>query len=187
MTPKAVKTTVPGAQNGVTNEKTEMNFANAVTVLRIIFSAALIFCPALSTPFYIFYTAAGISDMIDGPVARKTGKVSELGAKLDSAADLLFFAVCLIKLLPVMDIPVWIYVWAGAVALIKVVNLISGLVMYKKPVVLHTTPGRAAGVLLFIIPFVLPFINVVYLIITCAVATFAAVREGHLIRTGKAL
>ena len=162
-----------------------MTAANLITGVRILCSAALPFFPALSTPFYLLYAAAGISDMVDGPVARKTGKESAFGAKFDSAADLVFFAVCLVKLIPVMDIPLWIYIWAGVIALVRSVNLISGLVMRKKAVVLHTEMNKATGTLLFIIPFILPFINAVYLAVTCAVATFAAVQEGHFIRTGK--
>ncbi len=57
------------------------------------------FCPALSPVFLIFYIIAGIADMADGAVARKTGTVSEFGSKLD---------VCLIKLLPVLHVPVWL-------------------------------------------------------------------------------
>ena len=79
--------------------------ANIITCIRIVLSAALLFCPALSPAFYALYLAAGFSDMIDGAVARKTGTVSELGSKLDTIADIVFTAICLIKLLPVLDVP----------------------------------------------------------------------------------
>ncbi len=46
------------------------------------------------------YIIAGIADMADGAVARRTGTVSEFGSRLDTAADTVFAAVCLIKLLP---------------------------------------------------------------------------------------
>ena len=57
--------------------------------------------------------------MMDGAVARKTGIVSELGARLDTIADLVFTAVCLIKLLPVLDVPAWLYLWIAVIAIIK--------------------------------------------------------------------
>ena len=85
--------------------------ANIITCIRIICSAALLFCPALSLPFYILYIVAGVSDMIDGTVARKTGTVSELGSVLDTVADFVLVAVCLFKLIPVLDIPVRMFVW----------------------------------------------------------------------------
>ena len=75
--------------------------------------------------------------MIDGPVARKTGTVSELGAKLDTAADFVFVAVCLWKLLPILAVPLWLWVWIVLIALIKMINIISGYVILKKYVTMH--------------------------------------------------
>ena len=75
--------------------------ANFITGIRMALSVALLFCPAFSPAFYMLYIAAGFSDMIDGAVARKNGTVSEFGSRLDTAADTVFAAVCLIKVLPV--------------------------------------------------------------------------------------
>ena len=91
--------------------------ANIITRIRIVLSAALLFCPALSPRFYALYIAAGFSDMIDGAVARKTGTVSEFGSRLDTFADIVFVAVCLIKVLPVLDVPVWLYIWIAIAAI----------------------------------------------------------------------
>ena len=77
--------------------------ANIITGIRIVLSVLLLFFPAFSPAFFVLYIAAGASDMIDGAVARKTGTVSEFGSRLDTAADIVFAAVCLIKLLPVPD------------------------------------------------------------------------------------
>ncbi len=124
--------------------------------------------------------------MIDGAVARKMNKASDAGAVFDTAADVAFVAACLVKLLPVLNIPVWIYVWCGVIALVKVINLISGLVMRKKIVVLHTVMNKVAGILLFVLPFTLSLVGLKYSApLVCAAATFAAVQEGHLIRCGK--
>ena len=71
--------------------------ANIITGIRILLSVALLFCPAFSPTFYVMYIAAGFSDMIDGAVARRTGTVSEFGSRLDTIADIVFVAVCLIK------------------------------------------------------------------------------------------
>ena len=73
--------------------------SNIITCVRIVLSAALLFCPPLSPAFYALYLAAGFSDMIDGAVARKTGTVSELGSRLDTVADIVFTAISLIHLL----------------------------------------------------------------------------------------
>ena len=46
--------------------------------------------------------------MIDGTVAGKTNTVSKFGERLDTIADLIFVTVCFIKLIPVLDIPLWL-------------------------------------------------------------------------------
>ena len=89
-------------------------------------SAFLLFFPALSPAFLVLYTAGGISDMIDGAVARRTGTVNDFGSKLDTFADIMFAAVCLIKLLPVLDVPVWLYVWVAVIAVIKFSSITAG-------------------------------------------------------------
>ena len=89
-------------------------------------SVVLLFCPVLSPTFYTLYITAGVSDMIDGAVARRTGTASEFGSRLDTAADIIFVAVCLIKLLPVLHVPVWLYLWIAIIALIKVANIAVG-------------------------------------------------------------
>ena len=124
--------------------------------------------------------------MIDGPVPRKTGTVSELGAKLDTAADFVFVAVCLWKLLPGLSVPLWLWTWIVLIALIKMINIVSGYVIQKKYVVLHTVMNKITGSLLFLLPLSLPVSALKYSApLVCTVATFAAIQEGHHIRTGK--
>lgn len=159
--------------------------ANTITVLRIICSIVLLFCPVFSPAFYTLYIIAGVSDMLDGEVARKTGTVSEFGSKLDTAADFVFVAVCLIKLIPAIYAPTWLIIWIIVIAAIKVINLISGYVMQREIVVLHTEMNKVTGILLFVLPITLTFIDLKYSgAFASAVATFAAIQEGHLIRTG---
>ena len=167
-------------------QKHQRNMANMLTGLRIVCSVALLFFPPLSPAFYAIYIAAGLTDMIDGTVARKTGSVSAFGAKFDTVADAALVAACLVKLLPVLDVPLWLYVWIGVIALVKAVNLISGYVMRKKWIAPHTVMNKIAGALLFVLPLTLHWIDLKYsAIVVCAVAAFAAVQEGHFIRTGR--
>ena len=104
--------------------------ANTITFFRIAASIVLLFCPVFSPAFYVFYIAAGLSDMLDGFVARKINTASRFGARLDTIADFVLVVVCLIKLLPVLSIPAWLYGWIGIIALIKNVNIISDLSGY---------------------------------------------------------
>ena len=111
--------------------------------------------------------------------------MSEFGSKLDTVADYIFVAVTMVKLLPVIRIPVWVWVWTGIIAVIKIVNILSGYIVQKKFVVEHTKANKITGLMLFILPLTLSFIDIEYSsAVVCAAATFAAIEEGHYIRTG---
>ena len=158
--------------------------ANSITMIRILCSIALLFCPVFSLAFYALYLTAGVSDMVDGWVARRTHTASELGAKLDMIADIVFVIACLVKLLPILDIPFWLYIWIGVIALIKIINFISGFVVQKRFVTVHSTMNKISGLLLFILPLTISFIDLRYTAaVVCSFATFAAIQEGHFIRT----
>jgi CDP-diacylglycerol--glycerol-3-phosphate 3-phosphatidyltransferase len=129
-----------------------------------------------SPVFYAFYLIAGLSDMIDGTIARRTNTVSEFGAKFDTGADFIFVVVCLIKLIPVINMPAWLCVWIVMIALIKTINIFSGFVVQKKLVAVHSVMNKLTGILLFILPLTFFIVPLKYSAIpVCAVATFAAV------------
>lgn len=160
--------------------------ANIITGSRIMLSVALLFCPALSPAFLALYLTAGISDMIDGAVARRTGTVSEFGARLDTVADIVLVAVCLFKLLPVLDVPVWLCIWIAVIAVIKVGNIAVGYLRQKKLISVHSILNKVTGGLLFVFPLTLTWIHFKYsAAVVCAVATVAAVHEGWLVQTGR--
>ncbi len=156
--------------------------ANIITGIRIVLSVVLMFCQALSPTFYALYIAAGISDMIDGAVARKTGAVSELGSRLDTIADIVFVAVCLIKLLPVLHVPLWLYIWIAVIAFIKVANIAVGFVGQKELISVHSMMNKLTGGMLFVLPLTLTFIDLrCSAAVVCVAATIAAIQEGYLI------
>lgn len=160
--------------------------ANALTLLRVLCSLCMAGTPALSPRFLALYVACGISDMLDGWVARRTGAASPLGARLDTLADMLFAAVSLIKILPALAVPAWLWVWMAVILVIKLVNLASGFVMLRRFVTEHTALNKAAGALLFALPLTLTMVEFrLSASVVCAVATLAAVQEGHYIRTGR--
>ena len=112
--------------------------SNIITGIRIICSIALLFFPVFSLKFYAAYIIAGVSDVLDGAVARKMGTVSEFGSKFDTVTDFIFVAVCLIKMIPVLYMPIWLILWIIVIAVIKAINLISGYVIPNEMVALHT-------------------------------------------------
>ncbi len=154
--------------------------ANILTSCRVLGSVLLLFFPAFSLGFYIIYFFCGFSDMLDGTIARKTNTVSSFGSKLDTAADFVFMAVCAVKLLPKMNIPVWLWIWIAVIAIVKFTNIIWGFIRRKKLVDYHTFLNKTTGLLLFFLPLTLQFIVPSYsFAVVCTIATIAAIQEGY--------
>ena len=156
------------------------HLANIITSLRIFSSILMIFYPVFSLQFYITYLICGVSDMIDGAVARATNNSTKFGAQFDSIADIIFIAAASIKLLPTIHIPSWLWVWIAIIAIIKTGNITSGFFHTKKLIFQHTIMNKITGLLLFILPLTLSFIEITHsATIICSVATFAAIQERH--------
>ena len=155
---------------------------NILSSLRVVGAVALLQNNVSSIPFWVFYIVCGISDIADGWLARKLKCVTNTGALLDSLADICFVAFCVWKLLPILELPQWLWLRAGVIVVIKIVNQLSALAMYGHCCFPHTIANKITGFLLFIaIP--MTFVSVVPIAIVAAIATFAAICEGHIIRT----
>ncbi len=160
------------------------HIANIVTGCRIFGSILLLFFSAFSTEFYITYLLCGFSDMIDGTIARKTNSTSRFGSQLDTMADFIFVVVSLIKLLPAIHLPGWLWIWCGMIAFIKISNIIWGYVSKKQFISLHTIMNKATGLLLFLLPLTISFVELKYTaIVVCSIATLSAVQEGVYVMT----
>ena len=161
------------------------HIANIVTGFRILGSLLLLFFPAFSLGFSITYILCGFSDMIDGTIARKTNSTSKFGSQLDTMADLVFVAVSLLKLLPAIHIPGWLWIWGGVIAVIKISNIAWGYVSKKQLISLHTIMNKVTGLLLFLLPLTLSFVELKYSsIAVCLIATFSAIQEAVYIGAG---
>ena len=155
---------------------------NILSSLRIAGAVALLLSDVSSILFGVLYIVCGISDIADGWLARKLKCVTRTGALLDSLADICFIACCAWKLLPILELPQWLWLWAGVIVAIKVVNQISALVMYGRCCFPHTLANKWAGFLLFIaVP--MTFWSIIPITIVASVATFAAIHENYFIRT----
>ena len=161
-----------------------INLANGITLFRILCSLALLFCMPLSLPFFVFYAVAGLSDIFDGLIARKTNTATKFGAELDTFADIFFAAVVLLKLLSILKLPLWMIVWVGAIALIKLINIVIGFVRRHTLTAVHSAINKVTGTLVFILPFTIPIIDIRYTApLVCVVATVAAIMESRTVIT----
>lgn len=158
---------------------------NFISLSRIPMPAALLFVQSSPVVFWTLYLLCGLSDVLDGAIARRTGTVSRLGERLDTFADIVFVAIWMAIFIPAINVGDWLWIWVGLIALIKFVNVISGFVMKKGFASKHTIANKATGVLLFLLPMMIQHesIKVPSIILACILASFAAVQEGHLVRT----
>ncbi len=151
---------------------------NLITGARLVLTPVLAFVPAPGAVFYAVYLLCGLSDMLDGWLARKTGGESRLGAYLDSAADFALIAVLLWKLFPVISPSKAVVIWVLAIAAVR---LMAAFVAYLRHGVfsfLHTSLNKLTGLLLFFYPLSLGLIRsatVIYFL--CALATVSAAEE----------
>ena len=160
------------------------NAANMLTAVRftggvllIVLYLAKVIEP-LSAPYYIIYTIAGLTDFFDGFVARKTGSTSKFGARLDSASDLLFYAVMVITLMPILLEKLALYVWIIIIGVFLVRFAAYGIsaIKFRKFASTHNYFNKITGVLVFLVPY---FINipvfVYYVFLICAVGLAGSV------------
>ena len=156
--------------------------ANLLTGSRLFCSVVLLFCPVFTVGFSVLYLYCGFTDMVDGTVARKTNAASEFGAKLDTAADMVFLTAALVKILPSVSLPLWMWIWIGLIGLMKISSIAAAVVSGKKEILPHTVMNKVTGLLLFLLPMMRPF-SVFHdcSIIVCIIATFAALQERYLL------
>lgn len=169
----------------VTSGAIRRHAADIVTCTRLAASIIMIALPLSSFQFVALYVAAGLSDILDGWIARRTGTESLFGSRLDSAADTFFVAAFMLRVVPGVDMPLHITVWLCLIVLAKAIIAVAGYAVYRR-CGLHTELNKISGILLFILPFTVPVVDVMVTgTALCALTTFAAVQEWRLIRTGE--
>ena len=120
--------------------------------MRIVCSVFILFTKPFSLLFCILYAVCGISDILDGFVARIMKQESKFGAKLDSIADIIFISSVTIVLIPIIKIPYWVWICAFVVIFIRILSYLVGLKKFCTFTSLHTYANKLTGLLLFAIP-----------------------------------
>jgi CDP-diacylglycerol--glycerol-3-phosphate 3-phosphatidyltransferase len=161
---------------------------NILTGLRIAAAALMPLTGSLSPAFFALYAFCGVSDILDGFLARKFRCESSMGAALDSAADFVFVAAALFSLIPALPWRPWMLLWAGGIALLRFASAGTGWLRFRKLAFLHTYLNKAAGAALYLLPFaILLWGLAVPAAIACAVASLSAAEEFALMATSAAL
>ena len=157
---------------------------NIISAARLALCLPLLMADAMTVPFWVLYVTVGTTDMLDGFLARRWGVESKFGAKLDSLADFVFVLAVGYKLFPWLKLPVALWMMIGFIAVVKIVNAISMYVVKHRIEFLHTKANKLTGFLLFIGMMTIGqsyFVPVAW-VVAC-IALFAAIQEGHFIRS----
>lgn len=155
-------------------------FANGMTMLRIAGTIVLLFLPPLTPLFLVIYTLTGLTDILDGWLARKTGTTSDFGARLDSIADMLFYAVVLIRLFPILRETLSAQIWyaAAGILLVRLAAYCTAAIKYHRFASLHTRLNKLTGAAVFLLPYILTISSgVAYLWAVCVLACAASLEE----------
>ena len=154
------------------------NVANLVTITRIIAAVVLLLTAPFTMPFWVIYLYCGMSDVLDGFLARTLKQQSVVGARLDSIADLAFVLSAFIIIIPAVALPAWLWAWVTIVGLTRVATYVIGYWKFRTFSALHTYANKVAGAALFCAPCVMQGLGVpVAGTVVCVVASLASIEE----------
>lgn len=151
------------------------HIANCISISRLLLVLTLFLVKPLSLEFFVIYLVCGISDAIDGYIARKLNITSAFGETLDSIADFIMLLVVAVILAPYIDVSLKFAIWIGAIACIRVSSLVMGYVRFKTFRMLHSIGNKITGLVLFVFPWFI--YSKKYMIVVCTVASISAIKE----------
>lgn len=133
-----------------------MNLANALTILRILLIPAFAFAYYRVTPIIALalFLLAGLTDYLDGYLARKLKMITDVGKLLDPLADKLMLLTALYCLADTNFIPWWVFI---ALAAKEGLMVIGSLFLLEKKVVVYSNIFGKVSTVLFIVAIVFVF------------------------------
>ena len=128
---------------------------NALSLLRLLLCIPLIIMEPLSFIYMVIFAVASVTDAIDGQVARRVKDgASELGATLDSIADVILVCVLVFVIIPAMHLWSWLWIAYICVLTLKVFASTSvGFIRFKEFISLHTISFKVLVFFLLCFPF----------------------------------
>lgn len=123
---------------------------NALTIVRFLLIPFILFYIFTGNYIlaFVFFTISGITDVVDGFIARKFNLISNFGKLMDPLADKLTQIATLASLVIIEIIPVWILIIVLAKEFIMIVG---ASFLYGKDVVVYSRwYGKAATVLFYL-------------------------------------
>ena len=151
---------------------------NMITCLRMAAALGFLFVKPLSGAFFCLYGTVGLSDILDGWLARRLKTEDRRGAMLDSIADLVFSAALIVVLAHVLPWEKWAVCWICGIAAVRLTSAAVGFVRFRQMVFLHTWSNKATGLLLFALPLLYLWLGFcVAFALACGAASLSALEE----------
>ena len=136
------------------------------------------FTGPFNAPFFAVYIACGLTDALDGYIARRFHTASRLGEKLDTIADAVMIACAFIVVYPELNVSEGIIIWVLAITAIKIASLLTALIRHGRLGMIHTYGNKIAGFAMFMLPFAaVLFDPTIFIYIVCVLASIASIDE----------
>lgn len=162
------------------------NLANLISMIRIVFTAVLLLLKPFGLTFTVVYILCGVSDILDGFVARKTNTTTRFGEKLDSIADFIFYGVLLLCFYPIILPEKRIVEWILLIAMIRMLSVIIGYIRFKTLTMLHTYANKFTGFVIVLLPLFIPYMELHILVyFCCIIASISELEELLILLTTK--
>lgn len=165
------------------------NIANIITGIRVVISLMILIFPAFSVWYYALYISGGLTDVLDGAVARRLNTESEFGDKFDTIADITFSMAVFLKLVGMIIVPTWLLLWICLIILIKFSSIIVSLTVLHRFISIHSKINKFCGFYVYFMLFSLGLsihwqIKFVLVVAACIIASVAAIHEAYSIFVG---
>lgn len=157
-----------------------MNIPNMLTLSRFILIPSFIYTFYFKSQNHfaipiIIFILAGITDILDGYIARKYNMVTKWGKLLDPLADKFFQVSALFVLTDSKLIPAWIII---AIVIKEIFLIVGGGVLYKRKIIVQANWYGKLATILFYIAFIFVLftdtIGVYFMIAAAIMSLYAA-------------
>ena len=137
-----------------------MNWANRLTVSRL--GLTILFVMALNSQWefartlaLFLFVVAGITDYVDGEIARRYGFITDFGKLMDPLVDKIMIAAAFISLVPLKAIPAWAATIVVArdflITGLRLMAATKGLVLPAERLGKHKTSWQIVTVVFFLL------------------------------------
>lgn len=147
-----------------------------LSLSRLGLAFVLLLTEPLSPVFLSIFFVCGLTDILDGLVARRFDICSEHGYIVDSISDVVLATILLYCVIPVVIWEGWMVIWIAVIAVVRIVAFSIGSIRYRRPAFVHTCLNKVTGAMLFIAPFLMVIVGApVTVAAVCCVASVSSV------------